>query len=289
MTTSTRTPAQAAGAGARGGAPASPHPSKSSSQPGVAVERETSGGTKPRSRTKAGTGSTTAALAARKAQVGIFKPLVHCGAHVRQCPTCSTPKKPVHWKGCPHAHDTAACRDGAHLCKLGKGWGTDHVGSGHCKLAGHGGSSPNGKRHAAKEAATKALERLGQPAGSGSPLQLLEQAVRYAQGNLEASAALLVEIAKADGPKEPDRLVIDAAREIFTAAIRLAGRVGKEAADAHIAERRATIDEMIVSLLERVLLAGLDELGLSDDQRETALSRMHRELVAVLPEPSELS
>lgn len=136
----------------------------------------------------------------------------------------------------------------------------------------------------------RALERLGQPVGSGSPLQLLEKAVRYADGNLEASAALLVEIVKERKPEaEPDRLVIDAAREIFTQAIRLAGRVGKEAADAHIAERRAAIDEMIVGLLERVLLAGLDELGVGDDDRERALSRMHRELVAVLPDPTELN
>lgn len=198
--------------------------------------------------------------AARKAAP--FNPAVHCGAKARQ--------------------------GVGPLCRQPKGFGTDHPGTGRCKW--HGGRSPSGRRHAANEQAEKAIAKLGLPAGSGSPLQLLEKAVRYAEGNLDATSRLLIEQVEASlAAEKPDTALLQAAHQLLVGAIRTAARVGKEAADAHIAERRAQIDETIVGLLERVLIAALDEIGASSDQRTRALARVHRELTAVVPAGDELS
>jgi hypothetical protein len=218
-----------------------------------------------------------AAGAKRRAEAGIYDPKRHCGFKlIRRA-----------WKNLDPAERKKRLARVGKPCLQFKGWGTDHPGIGRCRV--HGGNSTSHETAAAKEKAARAIAKLGLPAGSGSPLQLLEKAVRYADGYLEASAAVLIEkVAEHQAEKATD-LVVEAARGLLVEAIRTAGRVGKEAADAHIAERRASIDEMIVGLLERVLLAGLDEIGVGGDKREAAVARMHRELVAVLPAGDELS
>lgn len=283
MTRVAEKPAQAASAGGQGRPPASPRAPKSPSQSGAATEREAPNGqgprdTEPGSRAHSGRGTAhlhrilPKAIAARRAKAGVYDPKVDCGAHrTTNQVECAKPK---------------GCRRPEHRCTLPKGWGTDHVRSGHCRK--HLGTSSTGRKHAAVEQAAKAAARLGLPVGSGSPLQLLEKTVRYAEGHLEISAELLQELDAVPTAKRAP-LVVEVAREWFRKAVRDAARVGKEAADAHIAERRAAIDEMIVGLLERVLRAGLDEIGASADQVELALTRMHRELIVALPSSDELN
>jgi hypothetical protein len=66
-----------------------------------------------------------------------------------------------------HGHGSCGARirdkrtgvwDGASTCSNAKGQGTDHLGFGRCK--NHGGSSPNGKRHAALERARAEAARV---------------------------------------------------------------------------------------------------------------------------------
>lgn len=160
-----------------------------------------------------------------------FDPATMCGSAGKRCrtdpPTCN------------HASDD-------HHCRMPKGWGTRHAGAGDCKA--HGGNTPNGEKFAAREAAANAVARLGIPVGSGDPMVLLQKAVQHAEGKLEATAAVLAEIASADGAKLLD---VDAATRLHDDAILNAYRTGKAAVDANVAERLAARDERAAELLMR--------------------------------------
>lgn len=164
-----------------------------------------------------------------------FDPATQCGSPGRRCksepPTCR--------------HE-----DGDHRCRLFKGFGTDHVGSMHCKW--HGGNSPNGRKAAARETAERAIAKLGLPMGSGDPFTLLTKAVQHAEGYLEATAQLVQDSAdtveKAGGRPRVDLTV---AAEFYEQAVRTAARTGKAAVDADVADRLAALDERAGSLLLR--------------------------------------
>jgi hypothetical protein len=148
----------------------------------------------------------------------VFDPAVHCGAATNPL-------------------------NGATPCRRRKGQATDHVGSGHCNL--HGGSSPNGKKAAGKEAATQALAKLGVPVGTGDPFVLLSKTVSHAEGYLEATAQLAREATDAKTPV----IGLEAVADLYQEAIRTAARTGKAAVDADVADRLATLDERVDSLL----------------------------------------
>lgn len=172
-----------------------------------------------------------------------FDPERHCGGH-RPHPRpgpCVT--------GC---HSDAA----QHQCTKGLGEGTAHVGIGRCKW--HGGMAPNANAGAQRELAVRAVTKLGIPLGSGDPFLLLEHTVQHAEGNLAAAAAALVETAgyveanKADAPK-PLIEDIKIAADIYSEAIKTAGRTGKAAVDAKVADRQVAVDLAMAGLLNRFL------------------------------------
>ena len=66
-------------------------------------------------------------------------------------------------------------------CQRPAGWGTDHPGSGRCKL--HGGSSPSGKKAAKREQAEAAVETYGLPR-EVSPHQALEEELYRTAGHV---------------------------------------------------------------------------------------------------------
>jgi hypothetical protein len=66
-------------------------------------------------------------------------------------------------------------------CGNAPGYKTDHPGSGNCTF--HGGSSPNGKKHATDQAARKAVETYGLPRDI-SPTEALLEEVRYSAGHV---------------------------------------------------------------------------------------------------------
>jgi hypothetical protein len=156
----------------------------------------------------------------------------------------------------PAAHCGAATNplNGATPCRMRKGFATDHVGSGHCNL--HGGSSPNGRKAAGREAAAQALAKLGVPVGTGDPFILLSKTVSHAEGYLEATAQLARE---ASGARTPIA-GLEAVAELYEQAIRTAARTGKAAVDADVADRLATLDERVDSLLWRFVAELLERV-----------------------------
>lgn len=149
--------------------------------------------------------------------------------------------------------------NGATPCRQRKGHGTNHPGTGNCKL--HGGRSPNGEKAAAKERAERAIEKLGVPRGTGDPFQLLAKTVSHAEGYLEAAAALTREAAAepAEGTPPP-ALGLEVAAELYEDAIRTGARVGKAAVDADVANRLAALDERAGALLLRFVRELLDKV-----------------------------
>jgi hypothetical protein len=164
----------------------------------------------------------------------VFDPAIHCGAATNPL-------------------------NGATPCRQRKGFKTNHVGAGHCIY--HGGSSPNGKLHASKEAAVQALAKLGVPVGSGDPFVLLTKAVQHAEGYLEATAQLVVDSAApvTEAAGRP-RVDLSMAADIYEAAVRTAARTGKAAVDADVADRLAALDERVDSLLWRFVAELLERV-----------------------------
>jgi len=80
-------------------------------------------------------------------------------------------------------------------CGNAAGYKTDHVGFGNCHW--HGGSSPNGKKHAAEVAARKAVETYGLPRDI-SPTDALLEEVRYSAGHVAWLRAKVAELEAAD-------------------------------------------------------------------------------------------
>lgn len=149
-------------------------------------------------------------------------------------------------KRCRYEPPTCNHAAGDHHCRMGKGWGTSHPGSGLCK--DHGGATPNGTKHAGREAAAAAVVRLGIPTGTGDPMVLLTKAVQHAEGYLEATGEVL---SVAAGGEKIDAALVSAASDQYAEAIRAAARVGKAAVDADVADRLAALDERAADLLMR--------------------------------------
>ena len=166
-----------------------------------------------------------------------------CGSHVKRCRECQVP-----WKRCPHAHEIQSCRIAQHLCGQAKGKNTAHAGSGHCWL--HLGRTDNGEKHAQLERAGRALRLLGVPVGTGDPFRLLAKTVQHAEGYLEATSELLSAAATdAENGAALPAFAVETASGLYEEAIRIAGRTGKAAVDADVADRLATLDERVDSLL----------------------------------------
>lgn len=189
---------------------------------------------------------------------------------------------------------------GALPCLQAKGMGTDHLGSGHCKL--HAGTSKNGRTHAAREAASNALARLGQPIAT-NPQQALLDLVSEAAGNVAflrvqvgnfgehlTMTASKVSARSADGDVEVDGELTEFSgnpitiREDVRAVIKLYGewcdRLAKYAAEAikaGIAEREIALIEAQADMVARVIVRALE--GLPDDEFERRKNLAMDELV----------
>ena len=144
-----------------------------------------------------------------------FDPAKHCGAETNPLFNDATP------------------------CSQPKGWGTDHVGSGHCRK--HLGTSPNGIKAAAKEAAEIAVVKLGLPSGSGDPFALLDKTIRYADSYLDGTGQLLADVVE----RRNITVSLEAAAAIHVRAIRQASMTGSQAVEADVADRREARNERL--------------------------------------------
>ena len=197
-----------------------------------------------------------------------FDPERHCGAKGKRCN--------AHPPTCQHA-------DGIHACRLAKGAGTDHKRAGHCRY--HGGSTPNGIRNAQGEQARQALVKLGIPAGTGDPFALLEKATRYAEGYLDATAQLLVDVVD---DKRKD-VTLEAAAKLHVDAIRQGATTGHQAVSADVAERQVKIGEQLGKVVVLAIQAALDRAGIAGDLRIAAEAAAAEVLEVRVPVGAELN
>lgn len=166
-------------------------------------------------------------------------------------------------------------------CGNAAGYKTGHPGAGNCHF--HGGSSPNGRRHASEEAARAAVITYGLPRDI-SPTDALLEEVRYTAGHVAWLRERVAEL-------EERALVWGVTGEVDTRASEFPGvnttseakpnmwlvlyreerkhlvDVTKAAISAGIEERRVKLAEAQGSLLNGVIRRILDRLGLSDEQR----------------------
>lgn len=171
-------------------------------------------------------------------------------------------------------------KQGEGTCTRPPGWGTDHAGSGRCKL--HGGCAPSGRVAAMNEQARKAVETYGLPRDI-SPTDALLEEVRYSAGHVAWLRAKVAEI-------EADDLVWGKTEEVDKNASEFAGTdtthaaavnvwldlyfrerkhlldLTKTAISVGIEERRVRLAEAQGSLMNDVIRRILARLSLNADQ-----------------------
>jgi DNA-binding TFAR19-related protein (PDSD5 family) len=179
-------------------------------------------------------------------------------------------------------------------CELAAGQGTDHVGHGNCLH--HGGSTPNGIKHAASKRAESLMATYGLPRDITPAAALLEE-VRYAAGHVAWLRGKVAEL-------EPDALTWGVAEIAHKQATEFGGTDTTERAalntwlEAYHRERRylldvskaalaAGVEERLVQLAEAqglavvtVLARVFDRLQLTDTQRQLAAVAVPEELRA---------
>lgn len=190
-------------------------------------------------------------------------------------------------------------KQGSGTCKKTAGWGTDHPGSGHCRL--HGGNSPGGIMYAARD------QMLQQTAGGFSgeidmePHEGLLYCVRKAAQHVaysesqcaqlrsEQEMIAIVDTAEKTYMTDNGEVTYHERREKSLAELnawvrvnmealdRLA-RFSKMAIDAGVEERKVALAERMGLELSDVLSRILQRLGLTDRQRAIAPEIVREEL-----------
>jgi hypothetical protein len=144
------------------------------------------------------------------------------------------------------------------VCGHARGWGTDHPGSGRCKL--HGGSSPNGRKAAGKERALEFARGALGAGVAGSALDAMQESVDLARGLVSYYRHELAAAAtRAKAAGGPNLARIEELRPQYVDALRLEKDVAKAALDAGVAERRARLAERQAELLALAIADGLRE------------------------------
>lgn len=166
-------------------------------------------------------------------------------------------------------------------CKRPPGWGTDHPGTGRCKL--HGGCAPSSRIAGAEELARQAVVTYGLPRDI-SPTDALLEEVRYTAGHVawlrerveelqqEALVWGVTEETDQQASEFPGVNTTSAAKPNMWLVLYREERkhlvdVTKASIAAGIEERRVKLAETQGSLLNGVIRRILDRLALTADQR----------------------
>lgn len=173
-------------------------------------------------------------------------------------------------------------RDGT-PCTRPKGWGTQHPGTGRCK--NHAGSTHSGQLAAAREQA----KGLGLPVPS-TPAQGIQATLNIAMGQLAYATQQVNGL-------EPGELWADTmVGKVPSHWVKLqhelmdkVARFSQVAAGMGIDERRTALAEAQTSMLQTVITAVLDDLGLSPAQRKLAGPAIRKRLEAVQGTVREVS
>jgi hypothetical protein len=170
-------------------------------------------------------------------------------------------------------------RDGT--CTRPPGWGTDHAGSGRCKL--HGGCAPSSRVAGAEELARQAVVTYGLPRDI-SPTDALLEEVRYSAGHVAWLRERVAELEQADlvwgMTEQAEKTATEfsgtdttfAAKpnvwlELYMRERKHLVDVTKAAISVGIEERRVKLAEAQGALLNGVIRRILDRLDLTEGQR----------------------
>lgn len=168
-------------------------------------------------------------------------------------------------------------------CRNPKGFKTDHVGSGRCFL--HGGSTPNGRKHAQSEAAKAILAELAIPV-AGNPLQVLQAALESAHGLMLGARRMLREL-----PETAAAGVAEARLNVYVKGMAQAADIAKKASEAINEDELVKLDKAQGAMIHRILTLALDayeSAGTSSGSgRDAAEEVLIRELVAAGPTADE--
>lgn len=155
-------------------------------------------------------------------------------------------------------------------CQKQKGWGTDHLGTGRCKL--HNGSTASGKKAAAEEAA-----RIMGVEMDIEPHEALLSCVRITAGEIAYCSTLIGELEKAtESTMFGEQLNIWI--QVRQKAIFALAKFSKMALDAGVAERQVQLAERYGGMLADLIGAILSELKLTDAQQKKAPEIVRRNL-----------
>ncbi len=194
--------------------------------------------------------------------------------------------------GTEHPKCGAKTRRGT-ACQRPAGFGTDHVGYGHCK--NHGGSSPGGQIFAAKqEAAALALEYQIEPheallraVGQAAKWELICRLKVQALSDDELVRVRTVETVWSDEDGHGEKTMTASTAELniwlraHTQAIRDLASIAKTALDAGVEERRVRVAEHFAADLSELFGRIFAELQLTDEQRQAAPTIVRRHLIAL--------
>jgi hypothetical protein len=188
----------------------------------------------------------------------------------------ATPKAPKkrsgHGGGSGHGACGAKTRGGG-KCKKQKGWGTEHLGTGRCKL--HGGSTASGQAAAAKEAA-----QIMGVALDVEPHDALLTCVRIAAGEVAYCSTQIAGLEKAtEMTMFGEQLnVWIQVRQKATAQL---AKYCKMALDAGVAERQVQVAERYGEMLATLISGILGDLKLTKGQQKQAPTIVRRHLQAL--------
>lgn len=163
----------------------------------------------------------------------------------------------------------ASTRQGG-KCKKQAGWGTEHLGTGRCKL--HGGSTPNHQKKAALDTAKIMGEEM-----DVDPIDALLWCVRIAAGEISYCSAQIAELKKAtEFTKFGKKLNMWI--EVRQVAVAQLAKYSKMALDAGVAERQVQLAERYGEMLAELIGGILGELKLTKAQKEKAPEIVGRHL-----------
>lgn len=167
-------------------------------------------------------------------------------------------------------------RSGSGRCNYAAGWGTNHPGTGRCKL--HGGSTPSQIKSAAKE---EYRTLFGQPMEI-NPLDALIWCIKMTAGEIEWLSNRMAELDEEDWVESTiaGKQFHLYARERSKRQQDLA-RFSQMAISLGIAERAVKLAEMYGETIARLIQGILGDLELSEQQRAKVPNVVRRHLIAL--------
>lgn len=167
---------------------------------------------------------------------------------------------------------------GGGLCRKSRGWGTDHVGLGRCKL--HGGASPNGRKAAHREGARALLAEYGRPVPERvDPVEFLRDLLDESAGNVAALRGLVSEEEGRGRLVTP--LGVSAVVELYGNERDRAHRLTRDAIALGILEAERAADEALTVRLGDAVERALDGAGIFGELRDAFRVELGRELRAI--------